>query len=391
MKKRRVILFIMFIVIILLGNKIYAKYQYIFHLEAFSLSRDASDILYSIEKIPSEENYTNQDVILKIVANKEIEPIEGFMLSEDKRTLTRVIPKNEQNRIVLEDLSGNTKDVSYDITHIDKEPPSIIGIEDGEIYHENRSVDYTDNIGIKDIFIDRYAKDLTLTIETDFYDANWYYGIDVTGNKILARITEHPKNTKYYKYYINNQLMATTEEEQFTFSSLTYGTTYNVLIEAIDESGNILKSASKVVKTKYFSNIVTNRVGDNFTAKISGIDSRVKVEYCALWNETVAPKFFYPTIHPDGTLTIGFDAKDLTGITQKGYYYFQVKFIGEGIEDFLSMNIMFGNYQVNPPFLASSKEIDPYQLTENGYYQIIVTDLAGNRIEKNIQISKQMG
>ena len=197
----------MFLVILLiLSNSIYAKYNYNYVFEAFSLNRDVSEIVYKIEKDVPDGTYTNKDVTLRIVANKKIEEVESFDLDESGMTLSKVFSENETNKIVLNDLSGNQKEISYEINNIDKVPPEIIGIEEGTTYNTKKDIEYKDNVGIYEIKAERYSSNMSVRCMPDYYDTYFYEGLDILGEKIYLDVTEHPKGAKKYKFYINNEL-----------------------------------------------------------------------------------------------------------------------------------------------------------------------------------------
>ena len=68
------------------------------------------------------ENFSEnkRSILLIIKTNKPIENVEGFEISEDKTSLTRLIDKNESKTIILQDFSGNKKEVFYSIENIDE-------------------------------------------------------------------------------------------------------------------------------------------------------------------------------------------------------------------------------------------------------------------------------
>lgn len=376
------------IIIFLLSNYTYARYNYNIILDAFSLNRDNSEIVYEIEKGVQDDVYTNKDVILKIIANKEIEEIQGFSRDQTRTILTKTITENKEESIVLEDLSGNKKEITYKIENIDKEPPQILGIEDGEIYTKEMSLDYSDNIGISDIKIDRYHTNFRVRAFTDYYDTSFYEGLDVLGNTVYLDVINHPKGTKKYKFYLNNTLKTITEKSEYTYTGLTFGTNYDLRVEAIDENDNILKSVTEKVKTKHFKNLVAERSGDNFKVKITGIDDNVKIKYVCLWNQNsdTNRKKYYPTINSDRSIELSFNAYDVDGTKCKGYYYYHIELYDKAtgtLKETICMNVIFGDtYQK-----FDDDNIAPYNLSRSGNYEIIVTDLAGNKTKKYCTIN----
>lgn len=387
MKKRIILIVGLFISVVLLSKNIYAKYNFIISMDAFSLNRDVSEILYTIEKSNNTEEYINKDIILKIIFNKKIEPIEGFELDESKKILTKNITQNEEKTFLVKDFSGNQKEVNYSIKNIDKENPQIIGIEDGLTYTEKKDVSYTDNIGIKNIEIERYSDNLEITCMDHYYNAAFYTGLDVLGNQIYVDVTEKPKGTKYYNYYINNELKSSTEKSEYTFTNLNKSTTYTIRIEAIDENKNILDTITRSVKTKSFSSISAQKEGDNFYVKISGIDSRMNVGYCCLWNaNSNNQKYSYPVMNSDRSIELSFNAYDVDGTKCSGYYYFHLQLFStsdSSLDEIVVMNVLFDNSKY---IKFDDDNLNPEQLYNSGKYEITVTDLAGNQTKKNCTI-----
>ena len=269
------IMIISILVLLIFNYNVYARYNYIFEIEAFSLERDSSEISYVVKKSSSE--YTNDDVVLEIETNKPIKPIEGFTMSEDNKKIQKTFSENEKRKIVLKDNSGNKKEIEYEVDNIDKIPPTIEGIEDGKTYTNNLQPIYNDNIGIKNIQIDKYGTSLKLNCYTEYYDTSQYKGIDVDKNNIYVWITSKPKNTNKYRYYLNNTLKLESDEDEYTFTNLTKGTEYTVKIEAINSSGEVIDAASKVIKTRYFGKLVANKERKNNNNFFAGFRTRNKI------------------------------------------------------------------------------------------------------------------
>ena len=76
-----------------------------------------TNIIYSnVEK-------TNKDVQVTIVSNKELQELEGWSLSLDKKILTKLYNNNTKENIIIKDILGNEKNETIEINNIDKEPP----------------------------------------------------------------------------------------------------------------------------------------------------------------------------------------------------------------------------------------------------------------------------
>lgn len=381
------ILLINLIIVLIFSTTNLAKYNYTYTLNAYSLTRDNSEILYEIVKTESDKEYTNQDVLLTINLNKPVYEIDGFNISEDRKTLSKLISENESNTIMVEDISGNTKVIDYDINNIDKVPPEILGVEDGKVYNSDVNIDYKDNIGINNIIVDKYSS-LKISLHDDYYDTSFFKGTDLTDTAANIRVISHPKNTKSYKYYINNVFKAQSEETQYKFTGLSKGTSYTIKVEAIDGDGNVLETVTRNIKTKMFSSIVAEKNSSGtFRVTLYGIDSSIDNVVAVGYTNGNNQKASYPSINSNRSVTVNFSAQEITGTLQSGYYYFHLQLYDNdkgGVVDTACCNIIFNQTYTE----TTTTTLNPYNLTSNGNYQIIVTDLAGNKTTKSITISK---
>lgn len=369
----------------MLSNQIYAKYNYQFILDAFSLNRDTTDIAYKIEKSISDNTYTNKDVILKIIANKPIGEIEGFKLDDSRMTLTKTISQNENKTILLEDLSGNKKEINYNINNIDKEPPKIIGVEDGKTYNKAMKVTYTDNVEVKDIDVERYSDKLVLRCIDEYYSSAYYEGLDTLGNHVFIDIVEHPKEAIYYTFYLDGKFRAYTERTDYTFQDLSNGTTYTVKVNAYNSKDEIIATATETVTTRCFRRLYTTKTEDTFNVEITKLNNEVSLGKCAVWYEGCGTKIsINPTINSDRTVNFSFNAYQIDGKKSSEYYYIELPFISstnKNLNQVLRMNIKF-----DENYAGDAQYIDQNNLDKNGEYEITVTDVAGNQTTKNCTI-----
>ncbi len=67
---------------------------------------------------------TNQDVTVTIQADEAIQAVEGWTLSDDQTTLTKVFSENTDGSVTISDLAGNTAVVNYTVTGIDQTAPT---------------------------------------------------------------------------------------------------------------------------------------------------------------------------------------------------------------------------------------------------------------------------
>ena len=73
----------------------------------------------------SEENLTNQDVVVTITTNEPVQELEGWTLREDGQQLTKTYVENVTEEVILKDLSGNESKAFIQIGNIDKKPPEV--------------------------------------------------------------------------------------------------------------------------------------------------------------------------------------------------------------------------------------------------------------------------
>ena len=72
---------------------------------------------------------TNQDVTVTIQADEAIQAVEGWTLSDDQTTLTKVFSENTDGSVTISDLAGNTAEISYTVSGIESDQPGE-GVDD---------------------------------------------------------------------------------------------------------------------------------------------------------------------------------------------------------------------------------------------------------------------
>ena len=75
----------------------------------------------------STKNPTRENVKVTITSNEEIQGVEGWTLSSDKKTLTKEYSANAKETITIKDLVGNETQVIIEINNIEEEPEIVIG------------------------------------------------------------------------------------------------------------------------------------------------------------------------------------------------------------------------------------------------------------------------
>ena len=69
------------------------------------------------------DEMTNNNVIVSLNSNEEVQELEGWILSEDKKVLTKEYKNNETETVIVKDLSGNETVVDISVDNIDKKSP----------------------------------------------------------------------------------------------------------------------------------------------------------------------------------------------------------------------------------------------------------------------------
>ncbi len=366
--------------LIVFSGKIYAKYTYYFEETIAEFSRDNDQPICQVSY--STEEHTNQNVTVTIVANKEIEQVSGFQLLEDQKTLTKVVTQNESKTIIIRDISGNCTTVEYGVDNIDKEPPQIIGCENGRTYKAPLILDYSDNDEIEKIEINQYEDKLVLACQGVYYDCAQYYGTGKTKSEITLQIKANPQNAKKYKYYANNQLYATSTEKEYQFAGLKAGTEYLLKVQALDNLGNILDESEITTKTSYYGSIDSQKTENQFQATFYDMESSTtKIKY-AIWNVFNEKKVIWKEAEiVDKKAQIDFSQFNLTNYPNymiHAYLYDE----DDEILDIVEFSIDFATEYEEP----KSKEENFYEIKKSGKYEIKVVDFAGNETIYNIKV-----
>lgn len=70
-------------------------------------------------------NPTNEDVTVTIQANEQLQPVEGWTLSDDGMSLTKTYSDNTSETVTVKDLTGNAIEIPVSVTGIDKEGATV--------------------------------------------------------------------------------------------------------------------------------------------------------------------------------------------------------------------------------------------------------------------------
>ena len=97
-------------------------------LKVQDLAGNETEIEIKIENIDKEKPQTrveyeekDEKVIVSIISNEELQEVEGWTLSKDKKTLTKTYSENKKEVIDVKDLAGNITEVSVAVTTLNKE------------------------------------------------------------------------------------------------------------------------------------------------------------------------------------------------------------------------------------------------------------------------------
>ena len=71
----------------------------------------------------SNKDITNEDVTVRITANEEIQRIENWEQSEDRKTISKVYKENNSDEIIVKDIAGNEQPITVEVNNIDKVAP----------------------------------------------------------------------------------------------------------------------------------------------------------------------------------------------------------------------------------------------------------------------------
>ena len=146
-------------------------------------------------------------------------------------------------------------------------------------------------------------------------------------------------------------------------------------------------TTSQTIKTKYFGSIEATKTGSTFNVTVKGLDSSVKKVIVTKFSASNRAKIKYVStaINSDRSATSSLVATDITSTVESGYYYLQFH-LKDGSDNTLetaNCNIVFNKSYVKPSY-----NVDPYNITQNGSYVVVVTDLAGNQTKKEFTLKK---
>ena len=328
------------------------------NIEITDLAGNTSTAVIDIKNIDKEKpvvdvkysttEKTLEDVIVTIEANEELQEVEGWQLSDDKKILTKTYTKNGEENITIYDLAGNSIVESTKVENIDKEKPQYeVKYSTTLSTNEDVTVTITANEEIQSVEGWTLSEDKKVLTKT--YTENTEEEViikDLVGNSASKTIIKI-NNIDKIKPEINISYSIT----ELTNQDIIVTIIANEEIKEIE--GWNLSTDKKELKKKFTSNteenitifdLARNTISD--TIKISNIDK-------------VAPKI---------------EAKySTTSATNK-----------DVIVTITSDKII---RSIDGWTLSSDKKQLTKTFTENGEEEITITDEAGNSVTTNIKVS----
>jgi len=119
--RKKLIILITIIISIGINTKSYGKYVFEYIERAAYINIDKTPPVLQVEY----EKMENKNVTVKIIANEDIQEVEGWQLLEDRRTLVKEYENNVGQVIIVRDISGNPSRARILIEDIDKKPPIV--------------------------------------------------------------------------------------------------------------------------------------------------------------------------------------------------------------------------------------------------------------------------
>lgn len=187
---------------------------------------------------------TKNDVIVTVIANKEMKEIEGWKLSEDKRTFTKTYSENIEENVTFTDLLGRDIDVTISIKNIDKKAP--VEPKLSQTIFNSKPIDNTQNISI--------------SLNAVITDNEGGTGININKCKYIL----NQSNKKVTDFSAANTFKSENETLHFTIKE---NTTYYLHILLVDKVGNesytihtiISDTLNPIVTREYNLKDITNQ------------------------------------------------------------------------------------------------------------------------------------
>ena len=155
-----------------------------FNVKIIDIIKPKATVKYSITK------KTNKNVVVTITADEEIQGVSGWILSKDKKVLTKTYKVNGIEKIPIKDLAGNEISKQIKVANIDKVAPKVtVKYSTTKLINGNVKVTITANEEIKHLngwTLSKDGKILTKTYTKNSKETKTIY--DEVGNKTAVTI-----------------------------------------------------------------------------------------------------------------------------------------------------------------------------------------------------------
>ena len=236
----------------------------------------------------SSKERTKENVIVTIKADEELQGLEGWKLSEDKKILTKEYEDSVTENLVVKDIAGNETKQTIKITNIDKKGPKI-------------EINYSTT--------EKTKENVTVTLRTDEEVQDVEEGWTLSENKkeLTKTYTENKTETISLKDELANETKQTIKVSNIDRISPTVTVTYStkeltnqnvtVTLTASEEvqaiAGWTLSEDKKILTKQYEQNVANEEI---IIKDIAGNETKQKIAISNI--DKMAPAIFliYSTI-----------------------------------------------------------------------------------------------
>lgn len=296
----------------------------------------------SATKVYSTKEPTKEPVEVKIIVNKEIQPVVGWNLSADKKSITKMYSENTLTPeiVTIKDLVGHETTVEVEVTNIDKIAP--VG-----------TVTYSEIAATKN--------DITVTIEA--------------GEKLqpLAGWTLSEDKKSMKKIYTENTLGTQT----ITIKDLAGNESdINVTIANIDREAPVVTGFTEGISSYQTVTPVFTDANPIQATLQKGAGTATPFTSGTTIDEEGSYKL-YVTDSLGNAVTILFNIDKtnpiINGVVEGGRYTSVAPTFTKGVGKLSKLDVANGDAIISTDIYVSG---DP--ITKDGKYQLVVTDAAGN-------------
>ncbi len=196
---------------------------------------------------------TNQNVKVTLTTDEEIEGVEGWTLSEDKKTLTKIYKKNTTETVSLKDLLGNETKQTIKVSNIDKIAPTVtVTYSTKELTNQNVTVTLTTSEEVQAIAgwtLSEDKKILTKQYEQNVADEEVIVK-DIAGNETKQTIEVNNIDK------VAPTVAVTYSAKELTNQNVTVTITTSEEVQAI--AGWTLSEDKKVLTKEYEDSVTEN-------------------------------------------------------------------------------------------------------------------------------------